>query len=409
MEYLAFLIAVLFFIFLEAFFSGSELALVSVNRAKLNRLAKNDRVLRDFLKNPDSYITLTLFGYTFSIVLATAFYTYFWLKLTATKLPQLKGYEPLLAETLIIFTLIFGEILPKSLFMANAEFLTPLIVKVLYPLKKVLYPIVYTAKVIADFIAEKLKREPKYLSRKELVKILTSGRVELSKTRRLLVANILSFRDRRISEIVRPLYEVVMLPEDATVAQAAEKIKESGFSRLPVYATTLQNVVGYIQAYDLLKAKKEESISRYIRPIRIVGEFERLKDVLDELIDKKEHIALVVDERGIVIGIVTLEDIVEEITGELYEENKHQEEEIRRIGPDRWIVNANLEISELQKLLQLDIPPGIYSTVGGFIQYHLGFIPKKGEVFTFGDYEFRIIEADERKIKKVLITPKGKN
>jgi len=352
---------------------------------------------------------LTLFGYTFSIVLATAFYTYFWLKLTATKLPQLKGYEPLLAETLIIFTLIFGEILPKSLFMANAEFLTPLIVKVLYPLKKVLYPIVYTAKVIADFIAEKLKREPKYLSRKELVKILTSGRVELSKTRRLLVANILSFRDRRISEIVRPLYEVVMLPEDATVAQAAEKIKESGFSRLPVYATTLQNVVGYIQAYDLLKAKKEESIGRYIRPIRIVGEFERLKDVLDELIDKKEHIALVVDERGIVIGIVTLEDIVEEITGELYEENKHQEEEIKRIGPDRWIVNANLEISELQKLLQLDIPPGIYSTVGGFIQYHLGFIPKKGEVFTFGDYEFRIIEADERKIKKVLITPKGKN
>lgn len=404
MEYIAFLIAVVFFIILEAFFSGSELALVSVNKAKLSLLAKKDKVLKDFLKDTESYITLTLFGYTFSIVLATAFYTYFWIKLASEKFPQLKGYEPLLAETLLIFTIVLGEIIPKSVFLSNAEFLTPLVVRILFPLKRVLYPVIFTAKVVSNFISSKLGKGSKYLTREELIKILTEGRIDLPKTRRMLVANILSFRERRISEIVKPLYEVVTISENATVGQAAEKIKESGFSRLPVYATTLQNVVGYIQAYDLLKARKNESITRYIRPIKVVGEFERLKDVLDYLIERKEHIALVVDERGIVIGIVTLEDIVEEITGELYEKRKLEEEEIKRIAPNKWIVSANVEISEIQKLLNLEIPKGIYSTIGGFLQYTLGKIPQKGEKIRLGNYLFKVIDADEKKVKKILIT-----
>ena len=403
MEYLALLISVIFFILLEAFFSGSELALVSVNRAKIAYLAKKDKILKDFLKDSESYVTLTLFGYTFSIVLATTFYTYFWIKLAAERLPQLKGFEPLLAESLLIFTIVFGEIIPKSLFLSNAEFLTPLIVKVLYPLKRLLYPVVKTAKVISDGVAKLFPSKGKYLTREELIKLLTEGKVKLSRTKRYLIANILSFKDRRISEIVKPLYEVVTISENATVFQAAQKIKESGYSRLPVYGTTLQNIIGYIQAYDLLKAKKEEPIKKYLRPIRIIGEFERLKDVLDKLIQEREHIALVVDERGIVIGIITLEDIVEEITGELYEKRKHEEEEIKQIAPNRWIVNANIEVSEINKLFNLNIPKGIYSTLGGFIQYRLGKIPLKGETLTFNGYTFKVVDRDQKKIKKVLI------
>ena len=403
MEYLALLISVIFFILLEAFFSGSELALVSVNRAKIAYLAKKDKILKDFLKDSESYVTLTLFGYTFSIVLATTFYTYFWIKLAAERLPQLKGFEPLLAESLLIFTIVFGEIIPKSLFLSNAEFLTPLIVKILYPLKRLLYPVVKTAKVISDGVAKLFPSKGKYLTREELIKLLTEGKVKLSRTKRYLIANILSFKDRRISEIVKPLYEVVTISENATVFQAAQKIKESGYSRLPVYGTTLQNIIGYIQAYDLLKAKKEEPIKKYLRPIRIIGEFERLKDVLDKLIQEREHIALVVDERGIVIGIITLEDIVEEITGELYEKRKHEEEEIKQIAPNRWIVNANIEVSEINKLFNLNIPKGIYSTLGGFIQYRLGKIPLKGETLTFNGYTFKVVDRDQKKIKKVLI------
>ncbi len=403
MEYIALLVAVLFFILLEAFFSGSELALVSVNKAIIAKLAKKDKILKDFVKNPESYVTLTLFGYTFSIVLATAFYTYFWIKIANEKLPRLQGYEPLLAETLLIFTIVLGEIIPKSLFMANAEFLTPFIVKVLYPLLKVFKPIVFTAKVISDFISNLFKKEGQYLRREELVKLLTEGRINLSKTKRVLISNILSFRDRRISEIVKPIHEVVMISENATVAQVAEKIKTSGYSRIPVYASTVQNIVGYVQAYDLLKAKKEEPITSYIRPIKIVGEFERLKDVLDKFIHQKEHIAVVVDERGVVIGIVTLEDIVEEITGEFYEKSKNEEEEIKQIAPDKWIVNANIEVSELNRLFNLKIPEGVYTTVGGFIQYQLGHLPKKGEELQFGNLLFKVIEADDKKVKKIRI------
>jgi len=407
MEYLAFAVSVVFFILLEAFFSGSELAIVSVNKARLQLLAKKDKVLQDFLKDTESYITLTLFGYTFSIVFATAFYTYMWIKLAREDLPIIRGYEPLLAETLLIFTLLFGEIIPKSLFLSNAEFLTPLIVKVLYPFKRVLYPILYSAKVVSNFISKHLSEGEKYLSKEEIVKILTEGKIGLSKTKRLLIANILTFKDRTISEIVKPIYEVVAISEDATVGQAAERIKESGYSRLPVYRKTLQNIVGYIQAYDLLTAKKEEPILRYIRPIRVVGEFERLKDVLDKFIREKEHIAVVVDERGIVIGIITLEDIVEEITGELYERRKNEQEEIKKIAPDRWIINANVEVSEINRLFNLGIPKGIYSTLGGFIQYKLGKIPQKGDVVEVPPYVFKVIEADQKKVKKILLTKRG--
>ncbi|RTZ60525.1 MAG: HlyC/CorC family transporter [Gammaproteobacteria bacterium] len=403
MEYVALVVSVLFFVLLEAFFSGSELALVSVNRAKLNLLAKKDRALRDFLNNTESYITLTLFGYTFSIVLATVFYTYFWIKLSSEKYPFLKGYEPLLAETLLIFTLIFGEIIPKSIFMSNAEFLTPLVVKILYPLRRLFYPVVKSAELLSKFLSKHLAQGNKYLTKEELIKLLSGGRVDISKTKALIVANILSFRERTISEIVKPLYEVVTVEEDATVYEAGKKIKESGYSRLPVYAGTLQNIVGYVQAYDLLKAKESESIKKYIRPIKVIGEFERLKDVLDYFIKAKEHIAVVVDERGIVIGIVTLEDIVEEITGELYEKRVHEEEEIKQISPNRWIISANIEISELNKQFNLNIPKGIYSTLGGFIQYKLGKIPKKGETLSYKNYTLKVIDADEKKIKRVMV------
>ena len=404
MEYVALIIAVLFFILLEAFFSGSELALVSVNRARLTVLAKKDKALRDFLNNTESYITLTLFGYTFSIVLATVFYTYFWIKLAAEKYPALKGYEPLLAESLLVVTLIFGEIIPKSVFMSNAEFLTPLLVKILYPLRKLLHPIVKSAEIISRYLSQLLGRGDKYLTKEELIKLLSSGRVNISKTKALIVANILSFRERTISEIVKPLYEVVAVDEGATVYEASKKIKESGYSRLPVYAGTLQNIAGYVQAYDLLKAKKEESVSKYMRAIKFIGEFERLKDVLDFFIKEKEHIAVVVDERGIVIGIVTLEDIVEEITGELYEKRANEEEEIKQISPNRWIVSANIEVSELNKQFNLNIPKGIYSTLGGFIQFRLGRIPRKGDILGYRNYTFKVIDADEKKVKRVMIT-----
>jgi len=397
------MVSVLFFVLLEAFFSGSELALVSVNRAKLNLLAKKDRALKDFLNNTESYITLTMFGYTFSIVFATVFYTYFWIKLTSEKYPFLKGYEPLLAETLLIFTLIFGEIIPKSIFLSNAEFLTPLVVKIFYPLRKLFYPIVKSAELISRCLSKHLAKGNKYLTKEELIKLFSSGKVYISKTKALIIANILSFRERTISEIVKPLYEVVTIDENATVYEAGKKIKESGYSRLPVYAGTLQNIVGYVQAYDLLKAKKSESIKKYIRPIKVIGEFERLKEVLDYFIKAKEHIAVVVDERGIVIGIVTLEDIVEEITGELYEKRVHEEEEIKQISPNQWIISANIEISELNKQFNLNIPKGIYSTLGGFIQYKLGKIPKKGETLNYKNYTLKVIDADEKKIKKVLV------
>jgi len=404
MEYIALLTSTVFFVLLEAFFSGSELVLVSAPKAKLDRLAERDKLIRDFLKNRQRYVNTTLFGYTLSIVVATAFYTYFWIKITENHLPFLKGYEPLLAESLLILTLIFGEIIPKSVFLSNADFLLPLLIKILYPIKNILAPINFLAEKIGTFIEKFLKKEKKIFTREELVKLILSNRVYLSEEKKQIIANILSFKSRRVLEIVKPLPQVVTVSENATVAQVAEKIKKSGYSRIPVYATTLQDIIGYVQAYDLLKASKKEPITKYIRPIKIIGEFEKLKDVMDKFISSKEHIAVVVDERGVVIGIVTLEDIIEEITGELYERAKHEEEEIKQIGDNMWIVNANIEIRELNSLLNLNIPEGLYSSLGGFIQYKLGRIPRKGDTLFYENFAFKVVKANNKRVEKILIT-----
>jgi len=403
MEYVALITSTIFFVLLEAFFSGSELVLVSAPKAKLDKLAEKDWLIRDFLQNRQRYVNTTLFGYTLSIVVATAFYTYFWIKITETHLPVLRGYEPLLAESLIVLTLVFGEIIPKSVFLSNADFLLPLLIKILYPLKNLLAPINFVAEKIGILIEKVLKREKKVFTREELIKLVLSDRVRLSREKKQIIANILSFKNRRVLEIVKPLPQVVTVSENATVAQVAEKIKESGYSRIPVYATTLQDIIGYVQAYDLLKASKNEKITKYLRPIKIIGEFEKLKEVMDKFISSKEHIAVVVDERGVVIGIVTLEDIIEEITGELYERAKHEEEEIKQIGANRWIVSATLEIRELNSLLNLNIPEGLYSSLGGFIQYRLGRIPKKGDSITYGNFTFKVVKADNKKAETILI------
>ncbi len=402
MEIIGFLIGVAFFIALEGFFAGSEIALLSADKGLLKAVVrkKKYRYVAHFLENPEEYITLTMLGYTVSIVFAATLYTLSLITL-AKYFPQIKGFEVLLAETLVIFTIIFGEIIPKSFFQHYAD---KVVIPSLYILDKLrvpLKPFLVLSKVISRFISQRFAKSRMGVRREDILELLREKKT-FAEYEGLMVSNILSFKDRRVGEIVKPLYEIVMISENASVNQALEKIKESGYSRIPVYRVRVDDIVGYISAYDLLEADPHEPIKKYIRKIIFFSEFTPLPEVIKEFKEKKEHIAVVVDERGVIIGIVTLEDILKEIVGDVYSD-REGEDLIKEISKDRWIVDGRLEINELVRITGLKIKEGNFSTVGGLLAYIAGRIPSEGEEFRINGFRFKVISADERKVKKVIV------
>ncbi len=402
MELIGFFIGVVFFIALEGFFAGSEIALLSADKGALKAVLrkKKYRFVEHFLDNPEEYITLTMLGYTVSIVFAATLYTLALMSL-AKYFPAVSGYEVLLAETLVIFTITFGEIIPKSLFQHYANKLSIPSLFILDKLRIPLKPFLALSKVISRFISSRFARTHVSVRREDIIELLREKKT-FAEYEGLIVSNILSFKDRRVGEIVKPLYEIVMISENASVSQAVEKIKESGYSRIPVYRVRVDEVVGYVSAYDLLNAQPQEPIKKYVRNILVFSEYTPLPQVVNEFKNRREHIAVVVDERGVIIGIVTLEDIFREIIGSIHTE-RGEEELIKEISKDRWIVDGKLELNELVRITGAKLPEGNYSTVGGFLSYLAGRVPKEGETFQVNGFLFKVVSSDERRVKKVLI------
>jgi CBS domain containing-hemolysin-like protein len=402
MELIGFAIGVAFFIFLEGFFAGSEIALLSADKGLLRAVVRKKKLsyVAHFLENPEEYITLTMLGYTVSIVFAATLYTLALMSLTRY-LPQISGYEVLLAETLVVFTIIFGEIIPKSFFQHHANRIAIPSLFILERLRIPLKPLLVLSKVVSRAVSKRFAGTRTSIRREDVLDLLREKRT-FTENESLMVSNIISFKDRRVGEIVRPLYETVMISENASVSQAVEKIKESGYSRIPVYRIRVDDIVGYVSAYDLLKAKPEEPVKRYLRDIVVFSEYTFLPDVVRTFRERKEHIGVVVDERGVIIGIVTLEDILREIVGSIQTE-RGEEELIKEISQDRWIVEGKLEVNELERITGLKVPEGNYSTVGGLLSFLAGRVPREGEEIRVGEFRFKVISSDERRVKKVLL------
>ncbi|GAB6065869.1 hemolysin family protein [Aquifex pyrophilus] len=402
MELIGFLIGVFFFILLEGFFAGSEIALLNADKGILKAVYRKRKYgfIKHFLDNPEEYITLTMLGYTLSIVLASTLYTLFLLNLSRY-VPAIRGKEVLLAESLVIFTIILGEIIPKSLFQHYADKVVIPSLFILDKLRLIFKPFLLLAKIISRAIAKRFKASEEKVRREDLIALLREDKT-FSESISYIVSNVLSFKSRRIGEIVKPLYEVVMIPDTATVGQAVEQIKKTGYSRIPVYRERVDDIVGYISAYDLIDKDINEPVKKYIRRILVFSEYTSLPEVLKVFKERKEHIAVVVDERGIILGIITIEDIFKEILGYLASESE-EKPLIREISKDKWVAEGKIEVNEFKRITGINIPEGPYNTLGGFLTYRLGRIPKKGEVVSYDGYIFKVVDADGRKVKKVVV------
>jgi CBS domain containing-hemolysin-like protein len=406
MELIGYILGIIFFILLEGFFSGSEMAILSSNKSRLEAFVKKSNnsykdMVSKFLKNQEEFLTFTLFGYTISIVFAASLYTIMLFEISKD-VPILKHTYIFFSETLVIITIIFGEIIPKIIFQKHADKVILPVIFILYKLRFLFGFSSFLSKAIKRIFFKYMSKPHSHVSRNTILKII-SKELDVDKFESLILSNIVSFKERRAGEIVRPIYEVAMIEEGALVEQAIYQMKSSGYSRLPVFRNTVNDILGYIRAFDIIDKDPNTPIGISIRPIQLFSEFSFLKDVLHEFKRKKEHIGAVVDERGVILGIITLEDVLKEIVGQISDDVRKEDQLLREIAKDKWLVDGRLEISEFSRMLGIDLTVGPYTTVSGYITYHLGKIPQRNEVVNIGKFKFKIIDSDRRRILKVIV------
>ncbi len=392
----------------SAFFSAAEMAFIAANRIRLRHLAEQGaRIARGYMEafqRPERLLSTAMMGVTIAHVTASAV-------TTALLLPWLGRKAPLWATAVLTpVMLIFGEIVPKTLTQQRA---TAVALWTFDPLRLaawVLKPLVWTANVLVGAILRGLGRGERgdpFVSRDDLrllFQVEPAGVTDVREEEREMIEGIFDLGETDVREIMVPLVDVVAVPEEATVAETVARIRESGYSRLPVYRERIDHVVGVVTALDILhRGAGEDTIKSLIRPAYYVPETKRIDDLLREMQRQHLQLAVVVDEYGGSEGIVTVEDIVEEIVGEIEDEHERPSSTVTRLPDGSYLAAGRVGIDELNEALQWDLPKKDYETVSGLILSLLGRIPRPGEQVAVGGYELSVVDADERRILKVKV------
>ena len=219
-----------------------------------------------------------------------------------------------------------------------------------------------------------------------------------------MIDRLFDFAHTTVKEAMIPLVEVEAVEDSAAVKEVVSLIRAKGYSRIPVYKERIDNIIGVINSFDLLDtALSEGPLTTFMRPVPYVPEVKPVDDLLIEMQKQRNHISIVVDEYGGAVGIITIEDILEEIVGEIQDEYDRDERLYHTIGENKYMVSSRMEVDQMCELLSLTLPEGDYETLGGFLLERFGHIPKPGEVLHFDNMTFTVLSSDERSIGRVKI------
>ncbi len=407
---------------LSAFFSGMEIAFVSSNRVRLALQIKQPGMVSSALakitENPSKFIATTLVGNNIALVIYGLFMGDF---LIEKIYPESVGIDDLalsivFVQTLIsaVVILITAEFLPKVVFQIYANALlqffampTVLFYHILSPLTNAF--LWFSNVILKRFFKTSEDHIPTAFSRVDLEEYVTE-QVESTDDEDLdsevqIFQNALTFNNRKAREIMVPRAEVTAVDRYVSNKELISLFSNTGFSKILVYKGNIDNVVGYIHAFDLFK--KPKNIRSITHPVEFVPESMLIKDILNSLIKKRKSIAIVLDEYGGTAGMITLEDIVEELFGEIEDEYDQVDLTELKLGSGVYVLSARLEVDYLNDKYKFDlIENDQYETLGGYIVHHTENIPSKGEVVKIGDYDFEIQKVTASKIELVKILAK---
>ncbi|MAH81225.1 MAG: hemolysin [Rickettsiales bacterium] len=409
---------VLFIIFIiaSAFFSSAETAFTAVNQIKLRSFIekqnKKTKHLELLLTNPQRLITTILIGNNIANVstasLATAvffdFFAQFGFKNFAAIMSIVTG-----VVTFIL--LIFGEITPKTLAMKNPTTWAIRISPIIYIFHFILHPIVslfswFTNLSYKLFRIDKVRKSSNLTEEeiKQLIKMSEEEGVIEAKEKEML-HGVLNVFDKVVREIMTPRIDIISAEVKTNLSDVIYLITTKGHSRIPLYEDNLDNIIGFMYAKDLLNVDHQNNninLRQFMRKAVFIPETTHIKDLFEQMKESKLHLAIVIDEHGGVSGLVTLEDIIEEIVGEIHDEYDKEEKPIKKLSKKHYLVDASVNIEYLSQHLNYTFPDEEdYDTVAGFILSQFGNFLKKGDVLKFEHFDFVINEIKKRRIISV--------
>lgn len=398
------LIILIVLLFFSAFFSSSEIAFVVANRIKIEVRARQKKLSAKnanyFVKNPQIFFSTILIS---NNIVNIAFASIATVYLTTQY--QFNDWEILLVTTTLL--LIIGEIIPKYIARESADFLFGLLSTPIRLISFILYPFVKITSSISDLLTRRKNLdevETNQLFDKEDFQLLINessqaGTVDARESG--IINKIIDLREQKVYECMTPRTGIVGVEISSSLEETLNILIESGYSKLPVYEENLDNIKGLIIAKDLFK--NPENIKSIIRDIIFVPETKKTLEMLNELLEKSISIAVVVDEFGGTAGIITVEDIIEEILGEIRDEYDEEEKVSKKINETTYVFSGKVEIDRLNEEFDLGIPEGDYETIAGYIISELGRIPAQGEVFSIGLYTFTILRSDKTRVELIKL------
>lgn len=428
MGYLATILLILLLISINAFFAASEIALISTRRVKL-KLMKEDsqelEAIQHLLERPNEFlatiqICITLAGFFASATGAVSLSRELGRKLESTSLPILGTLGEELAVILVTFVisylnLVLGELVPKRMALANPEKFALRIARPIVFLSRVFKPLVTLLSASTDFISRILgiPQESVYSVTDEELKLFIAEQRTLPPDERRLINEVFDFGDTLAYEVMTPRTDMVCIEDNATIKDALELSLQSHFSRLPVYQGDLDNIIGFVHIKDILphlsKGDMNKPVREIMRPIHFVPLTKRAMELLKELQQKRINMAIVLDEYGGTAGLVTIEDLLEELVGEIRDEHDRETAPYRKIGDDEYLVDASLPIESLNELLGLSLPESEeFESVGGLIMELLGKVPEEGEMVEVDDYQLKVERMKGKRILTLRLWVKKK-
>jgi putative hemolysin len=422
------ILLIFFLIGANAFFAASEMAIVSVRQARIKPLIddgnKSAILVSKFLEEPSKLLSTIQIGITFAGFLASAIgaqslSSSFAVYLKNLNMPIISASSTVIATVTVtaiigFFTIVLGELVPKRLALEKSDKIALAVAKPIRILFTIASPAVrmlaFMTNVIAKLLGGSNDFDNSQITEEEIRMMINVGEEKgiFQQTETNMINSIFEFDNTAAKEVMTPRTHIVAVNIDATVDEILEIVIEESFSRIPVYENSIDNVIGLLYVKDLFalirkSTEWEISLKDLIRPAYFVPEYKKIDELFKEMQKSKTHIAIVIDEYGGTAGLITIEDLLEEIVGNIFDEYDDVVLEYEQIDEDTYLVDGLLGINEINDIMHLDLPEEEFDTISGMILSLSGKMPEVGEEVEYEDVSFRIEEVDDKRISKIKI------
>lgn len=419
------IIVLVVLILINAFFAASEIAFISLNDAKVEKQAKEGnkkaKQVAKMLESPSRFLATIQIGITLAGFLSSAFAS----DAFASRLaPILNQWIPAISITtwqsisiilitiiLSFFTLVFGELVPKRLAMKNYEKIAYGTIGIIRFIYLLTVPFVKLLTASTNFISKLFgvsEKDEEVVTEEEIKMMIDEGQEKgsIEENEKELINNVFEFNDTTVSEIMTHRTDIFALNINQNVNGVIEELDEYRYSRIPIYEDTIDEIKGVLYLKDLLKhvkSKKNVKLKTIMRPAYFVAQSKPIDELFKELQKKNYQMAIVLDEYGGTAGLITMEDILEELVGDIFDEYDEIEKEYDKIDENTYLITGSMTISDLNKLLKIEIPEGDYETLSGYLQEKLGRIPEDSEtpIIETPSVTYKIEKYEDKRIVKV--------